>query len=759
MLNNVDALDADRRRIRPSNLVSRRQGLALGFGLLTAALLVSGCGPRVDSPDAFRERQQDYLEFATAGPIRTNSLLNVLNHLERAHTDDDYAVTDGAVPADAWDGIFEKLFRLRDTSDFDLLYLLNLLYAYGGHPIAPDALWAAADQTVLDFKYWYTDPTPVREFAGAPVIDQMWYWSENHILIFRVNEYLAGQRHPDRTFSVTGLNGAQHRARARAAIMDWLDERAETGFTEWHSDVYYQKDVTPLLSLVEWADDEELANRAAMVLDLVYFDMALKLQRGNFGATHGRSYIKDKATATTQDAFNSAKMLFDDTDLDYTSTSAPDATLLARAREYRLPEVIERVALHDEPMATRERMNRPLDEVPDPDPFVLPPVGPPGLEYRDEANLPVWWAMGAQPVWSILPLTFEVAERDNLWRAQFSAFKTLRDIVWVDGDMDATLRAARPWLVNLWKSINASVLKEVNTYTFRSKDYMLSTAQDYRKGARGSQTHISQATLSEHAIVFTQQPGYLPVASGAPIPADWNWQREDEPGPGYWTGSSSEPRSAQHENVVIQLYAPQYFANPLFGFDYREETHAYFPQAHFDEVVQSGSWTFGRKGEGYVALYSLRPTQWRGGQPDVFQNAGLPFDLVAPGGAQNVWITEVGSEDEWDSFASFRAAIEAASVTATLVPDQESDGKDDGYAVVYESPSQGTMAFDWHGPLIVAGLEVPLADYPRYDNPFAHTPFGEDHYVIELNGHGLELDFATNERRITQDRAQSSDTD
>ena len=77
-----------------------------------------------------------------------------------------------------------------------------------------------------------------------------------------LNEYLAGQRHPDRIFSVTGMNGAQHMARARLDILRWIEERSRWGFTEWHSDVYYQKDITPLLSLAEWAEDEYVADRA-----------------------------------------------------------------------------------------------------------------------------------------------------------------------------------------------------------------------------------------------------------------------------------------------------------------------------------------------------------------------------------------------------------------------------------------------------------------------------------------------------------------
>ena len=134
------------------------------------------------------------------------------------------------------------------------------------------------------------------------------------------------------------------------------------------------------------------------------------------------------------------------------------------------------------------------------------------------------------------------------------------------------------------------------------------------------------------------------------------------------------------------------------------------------------------------------------GQPEVFENAGLPFDLVAPGSAENVWIIECGSASEWGSFTAFRAAIEAAAITTTPVADQAGDGKPDGYAVVYESPTQGVMEFDWHGPLVVAGLETPIADYPRYDNPFVQVPFGHDRYEVEHGEYGLVLDFATNER-------------
>src|SRR5207237_628323 len=76
----------------------------------------------------------------------------------------------------------------------------------------------------------------------------------------------------------------------------------------------------------------------------------------------GRSYMKNKSTATDQDTFAAAKLLFDDTDLPYRTGADPGATLLSAAESWRLPAALLDIARHDEPMVDRERMGVPLDE-------------------------------------------------------------------------------------------------------------------------------------------------------------------------------------------------------------------------------------------------------------------------------------------------------------------------------------------------------------------------------------------------------------
>jgi hypothetical protein len=331
-------------------------------------------------------------------------------------------------------------------------------------------------------------------------------------------------------------------------------------------------------------------------------------------------------------------------------------------------------------------------------PIVDDPPHPPGHSYEDtEANFTFWWGLGAQTVWSVVPLTVLNGDRYNLWNTtNLRAFKPLRDFL---GE-PPNLLFGQAIAVGTWPATTSPLLAEANTYTWRTPDYLLSTVQDHRKGANGAQIQAWQATLDDDAKVFTTH-------AMNPVQPPSEWVGRDEGEPGYWTGTASMPRSAQHENVAIHLYSPLYKDGGILGFfDYERLTHAYFPQDHFDEVAQEGPWTFGRKGQGYVALYSWRRTTWQLYPPEELalpQNGPLTrsFDLVAPGGPDNVWIVECGREADWRSFAAFRDAILGAGVAVTPRPTAFNH---DTFDVAYDSPSQGLLAFGWDAPFVVRGV-------------------------------------------------------
>jgi len=684
-------------------------------------------------PDAdWDARRRDYLAFATA-QLEPGAVANVMAHLVREEIDPGFRTAPGAVPADAWDPIFARVDTLRDTSDFHVVRFLRLWYGWNGHPMVPAALWQRVERTLLDFKYWYVDPTP------AGLQDDMWYWSENHRILFHAAEYLAGQAFPNVVFRVTGWTGAAHRARGRAAVLAWLDERARYGFFEWHSHVYYEEDLFALLTLLEHADDPEIVTRASMLVDQLLFDVARMSFRGSFAGPHGRTYKKDKMTARDQDTWNVSKMLFDTAESGYTSRSATSAVMLAGSRLYRMPAVIREAARDTGPSVDREHLGLAFDEH---EPVVpgVPPAHPSGIPYGDPATLEIWWSLGALTSWQVLPNTFDAIQRYGLWETSlFAPFAVLRPLV-ESGQIGVVQALAQ----SLASAASVGLLGAVDSYAYRTPDYLLASAQDHRKGSRRDQAHAWQATFDADAIVFTTHPATPPAQT-------LDWSVDD--GPGFWTGSASLPRTAQHENVAIHVYSPQYAASgpPLDVFTRQlPYTHAYFPQERFDEVIQHGRWTFGRRRDGYVALYSHRPAVFVPTPPGVATNGlAQPFELRAEGGADDVWIVECGRGADWGSFAAFRDAIAASLVTVTPTTDGLRGGAPGpAYDVVYESPSQGRLEFGWVKPLRVRGEVVPITGYGRYDNRFAHTVEGALETTIwdAASGTGLHLDFGRGER-------------
>jgi hypothetical protein len=670
----------------------------------------------------WRQRQDGYLRFATE-QLDPTSVPNVLAHLTRSDRDRRFRFDGGAIGPDDFAATFAKIDAFRDTSDFDMMRLVALWYGHR-RDVAPD-LRAAIERRFAGFRYWYTDPLP------AGVVDHKWFWSENHRLIFHTLEYLAGRALPGETFAVSGEPGRVHAERGRRRIEAWLDEKATWGFSEWHSDVYYAKDVEPLLLLTELAE-RDLAERAAALLDVVLYDLALHQVEGNVGVTHGRSYMKDKSRAADQDVFGVVKLAFGTSDEPYPSRSDATATALAAADRYRLPVVLDRVARSRRTVVDREHMGAPLDLE---QPFSADPPSPvPTEPFTDPDSVPFWWERGALTAWQLVPLTLATIERHDLWETELlRPYRALADASGGDPEV------ARQLAHTLRCQINLGLLGAVDTVTWRTPDAMLSSAQDYRPGCFGHQYHAWQATLDEDSVVFTTNPG------NEPRPGD-RWVDADL----YWNGGATMPRSAQQGAAVINLYAPRYpppTGPPLDAFGYLPYTHAYFPTERFDEVRRTGGWTFGRRGDGYVALWSWRPTEWRTHDPSVTFTNGLtePFDLVAPGGADNVWIAEVGSAARWGSFDAFVAEVSASPVS---VRDLGADaaGVSRGFDVSYRSPTEGTMTFSWTGPLTVDGVAVPLHGADRFRNRFGTTALGDTTMDIADGPARLTLDLAGGRR-------------
>ena len=116
--------------------------------------------------------------------------------------------------------------------------------------------------------------------------------------------------------------------------------------------MYYDEDLAALLSLYDFAEEDEIRRKAEMVIDLILLDMALNSFQGVFGSTHGRSYENTKKWASQEGTTDTMKLLFG-TGI-YTGFDNMSAPAFALSN-YRVPAVIEAIANETPPPALPQR--------------------------------------------------------------------------------------------------------------------------------------------------------------------------------------------------------------------------------------------------------------------------------------------------------------------------------------------------------------------------------------------------------------------
>ena len=187
-----------------------------------------------------------------------------------------WSLVDNNAILKAIDGINQR----RDCSDFYLVGLLGMLYRFGDDSKFPDDIRQPLEDCILNFKYWHDEPGE----------DAMWYYSENHQILFHACEILAGQRYPDRAFTNDGQTGQWHREHGESLALAWLRERGMRGFSEWDSNCYFEEDLLALSHLVDLAETDAVWELASVLVDKILFSIAVNSYKGVFGSTHGRTY-------------------------------------------------------------------------------------------------------------------------------------------------------------------------------------------------------------------------------------------------------------------------------------------------------------------------------------------------------------------------------------------------------------------------------------------------------------------------------------
>jgi len=252
----------------PAGFVSMRVTVEVGgFALdrtLPLEILHDVAGP-VPAASA-RDRAQQVLDHLAAGPP---GLARAIARVGRKDVDDIAALVEAALP---------PVEACHDCADFLLTQLLWLRIGHGD--TLPPSLKARLDRSLLGFRYWLDEPGD----------DVMWYFSENHALLFHTCQYLAGRLLPDDTFVRSGRAGTAQASLGRARLDTWFDAFEAHELAEWNSAPYFPIDLLGLAALVRFAEDAALVRRAGRAIDRLLEIIGLAGHHGFLTASQGRSY-------------------------------------------------------------------------------------------------------------------------------------------------------------------------------------------------------------------------------------------------------------------------------------------------------------------------------------------------------------------------------------------------------------------------------------------------------------------------------------
>ena len=649
-----------------------------------------------DLPDSYHQTS-DIINATLGYEARKIIYLADSNNSEGIYAQSSRVYLNESVNEASFQSSLDKINNREDTADFRMNSILRTMYLDNITKVLDPTFKQQLKDAILNFKYWFTEPGP----------SDMIMWTENHMILFHTCELLAGQLYPDETFTNSGMNGTQHVEHALPLVNRWIDWRSRFGFSEWHSDIYYEEDLAPLLNLVEFAQDKDTASKAAMLIDLFAFDFANNYFKGSYATTNGRTDDNKKVGTSFTDLPSRASfaetawILLGVGHHNPNSGSSMSAVALVTSDKYTPPPILEAIA--NATLDYNEHRDRNSINIAD---GSLYDIG-----FETEEDMMFWWPMSAVFTGETIDASLNLTNYYNLGYDTVFNDEMLVDLIEIAAEIyGMSLSQVCTFLKEATQGV---VLEEVNTYTYRTPHYQLSGAQDHQKGMGGFQEHIWQASLDEYAYIFTNSHG--------------GFRMEDYVG-------GFNPRATLHENVGIIQYdrlSQSLILELVYLFlEFEPMIQSYFPIWAFDEVVQQGNWLFGSRSGGYVALYSYEPQ---------IQESNYEFRVE---GRKNAYIVELGSVDDYGSFENFTSSLLATRVSVQHLAV--------GYNIEYVSPTQGLVKVAWNGPMTVAGVPVDLGSYARFDNDFCYQDFNTQRTTIEYLNMKLVLDFENATRTYTE---------
>ncbi|NQU53296.1 MAG: hypothetical protein HQ522_12240, partial [Bacteroidetes bacterium] len=254
-------------------------------------------------------------------------------------------------------------------------------------------------------------------------------------------------------------------------------------------------------------------------------------------------------------------------------------------------------------------------------------------------------------------------------------------------------------------------IQKGNTYTYKTNDYMMYTAQSYHPGTYGDQQHVFGLNIKNNFSIFHTHPALK--------------KGKKHQSPNYEVGYGHFPHAAQDKNVSLAIYnIPE--KKRLMELDLLDFTRAYFPSEQFDTAYISGNYVFGKKDETYCAFIGTNKFHYEDDKKD---------DIIQPG-KQTFWITEAGSKTEDGSFEAFVKRIQQNNFEFDI----------ENLELSYSSNNK-IFNLKFKGDFKVDGKVIDT-NYSRYGSPYVKAEKKDKTIAFEFNGKSLFLDFENLKREF-----------
>ena len=176
----------------------------------------------------------------------------------------------------------EGVRKRKDCSDFHFIVMIFIYHRF--YEVLSERLKRELEEAMLGYRYWIDEPGD----------DVMWFFSENHALLFHCCQYLAGSYLPDRLFINSNTYGREVKQRGEELLHEWFEAFFKEVITEWNSNAYIPVDVLGIGTLYNLTEPgSALHEKAKRAMDMIFYSLCLNSHKGAVMTSFGRTYEKE----------------------------------------------------------------------------------------------------------------------------------------------------------------------------------------------------------------------------------------------------------------------------------------------------------------------------------------------------------------------------------------------------------------------------------------------------------------------------------